>query len=491
VSRPRIVTREVVAVAVIQAVGLTILACVLPTWQDEEFTLATTAHGIAYAIHRALTYELQAPLYFAVLAALRGLNSSMIFARKFSVATEVATTFVCAWIGRRIWPARNPWIFCALVAVDWFSVFAGVEIRTYSLALLEEAALLAFALEGFWTGTGLQTRARLGFALCAVLGLYTQYFIAFEIAAIFVALLVLRRFAALPAYVGAVAIAFAAFVPLALYVRGQASDTLSVETGPPVFGGAWLHPVNLVLVHFYSESHAGKLVWLGLLAVLVVAAVVGRPRFNRDHLACASLFFAVDLIYAALSEVAKLHLVFPRHYIALFLPEAILAYTIVSAFTGRAKTSAALLVAAVFATTNVLALLETYGSGAKLGDSARVGAFLTRNVRAGDAIAVYPGDAVPSVHRYYLGSLPIEGYPEPLNETVYHVDAALVRSQAEASAAFDRLPHARRIWFDLVGGCNESNTHGCLFVRSAIAKRYATISQHDFYQALVYELRPR
>ena len=489
VSRARSVTREVVAVAVVQAVVLTTLAAILPTWQDEEFTMTTTAHGIAYAIHRALTYELQAPLYFAILAGLRKINGSVFFAREFSVATQVATTFVCAWIARRIWPERSTWMFCALVAVNWFSMFAGLEIRTYSLALLQEAALLAFAIAGFLLGT--DTRARLAFVLCAILGLYTQYFIAFEIAAIFVAILVLGRFRALPAYLGSVAVALVAFAPLALYVRTQANDTLSVETtGPQGFGGMFLHPANVVLVHVFSESHAGKILWIALFAVLVAAVLLGRPRLDVRKWALVSLFVVVDLIYASLSDIAKLNLVFPRHYIALFIPQIVLAYAIAAGFTGRFRSQAAVAVAIVFALTNLITDVQTYGTGAKFGDSARVGALLTNHAKVGDAIAVFPGDAAPSVQRYYHGALPIEGYPVPLDERVYHVDAALVRSAAEANAALDRLPHGRRLWFDTVGYCTASDVHGCFEVESAIAKRFRVVGKYVYFQAVVFELEP-
>jgi hypothetical protein len=488
VSRPRIVTREVVVVAVLQALVLTILAALLPTWQDEEFTMATTAHGIAYAIHRALTYELQAPLYFAVLAALRSVNGSVFYAREWSVACQVATTFACAWIARRIWPHRNPWIFCALVAVNWFSFFAGLEIRTYALALLEEAVLLGCAIDGFLLGTSL--RARLAFVLVAVVGLYTQYFIAFDFAAFFVALLIARRFAALPAYLGSLAVALVAFAPLALFVRTQASDTLSIEGGASVgFGGMFLHPSNLVLVHIFSDGRIGHVAWIALFLALIVAAIVGRPRLDARKWAFISLFVVTDLIYAYLFDVAKLHLEFPRHFIALFLPQAMLAYVLVAGFTSRFATRAGVAIACIFAITNSLSIVETYGSGAKEGDSARVGALLTRDARPGDAIAVYPGDAVPSVLRYYHGTLPIAGYPRTQDPNVYQIDAALVHSEADANAAFDRLPRAKRLWFDTVLDCS-GNIHGCRYVRDAIARRFRVRSEYDFFRADVLELEP-
>jgi hypothetical protein len=96
---------------------------------------------------------------------------------------------------------------------------------------------------------------------------------------------------------------------------------------------------------------------------------------------------------------------------------------------------------------------------------------------------------VPSVARYYLGPLPIAGYPRAQDPKVYHIDAALVHSEADADAAFDRLPKAKRLWFDTVLDCS-GNIHGCRFVRETIARRFHVRSEHDFFHGEVLELEP-
>jgi hypothetical protein len=485
------VGRKVIAVAVVQFAVLSWLAALLPTWQDEEFTLATTAHGVGYAIHRALTYELQAPLYFALLAALRYAGRSVFLAREFSVVAQVATTFACATIARRIWPARDPWLFCALVASSPFALFAGLEIRTYALSLAETAFLVVFFFDGFFSGSSL--RARLGFILMAIAGLYTQYFIVFVIAALFVALAICKRFVALRVYVVSVIVAIVAFVPLGLFVRTQASDTLSVEGSPAQFGGMLLHPINLVLSRPYNgiDAHWEGPLWLLLRLAALMAVVLGRPRLGRKTVALCSLFVVVDMIYVVLSDVEKLNLVFPRHFIALFLPEAILVYALVAAFAGRFAKRSALAVAIVFAISNALTTVLTYAPAAKQGDAARIGAYLSEHARPGDAIAVYPGDGVPAVARYYTGALPIEGYPVPQDPNVYQVDAALVRSPAEANAAFDRLPRAAHLFFVVQLTCGDGNIHGCGTVERVFKERYRVLEHRAFFEAELWELAPK
>ncbi len=482
------ITRKVVLVAVVQAIVLTVLANALPTWQDEEFTLATTAHGVAYAFHRALDYELQAPLYFVLLAALRTLGPSVLLAREFSVLTQVATTFACAAIARRIWPQRDPWIFCALVASNPFGIYAALDIRTYALSLLESACLFAAFLEGFFYGS--DVRARVALVVCAILGLYTQYFIAFEMIALFFALCLTGRVAAVRDYVLCCLVAAVTFVPLGLYVRGQASGTLSVEKSTPQgFGGMLLHPVNLLLSRDYLVETARwqKFAYVAMRLAFVALTIAGRPRFDRKLQALTVVLVVVDSIYVVLADVFKLNLLIPRHFVALFIPEVAFVYALVSSYTGAHARRFALATAAIFALANGLQFFDIYKTGAKEGDARRVGTYLAANAKPGDAIAVYPGDAVAPIARYYGGGLAIEGFPIPQNPVTYDVDAALVRSPAEAAAAFDRLPASAHLWFVTVLVCN-GNIHGCRTTLDVMQRRYTVLRHASFFEADVYEL---
>ena len=110
------------------------------TWTDEEYTLATTAHGAAYAIRRAIDYELQAPLYFAVLAVWRLADPSVAFARLFSLLCAAAFFFALVAVGRRVAPSGNPLPFALLVATNPFvlkAAFDGDTIRDQARAALK------------------------------------------------------------------------------------------------------------------------------------------------------------------------------------------------------------------------------------------------------------------------------------------------------------------------------------------------------------------
>ena len=119
-------TPWVALLALLQAALLVPLAAILNTWTDEEYTLASTAHGIGIAFAKALTFELQAPLYFGILAAWRTFDDSVFFARLFSVLCAVALTFAVAALGKRLNVSR-PFVLTWVLVLSPFTTYAALE----------------------------------------------------------------------------------------------------------------------------------------------------------------------------------------------------------------------------------------------------------------------------------------------------------------------------------------------------------------------------
>ena len=89
--------RLVVPVLILLHLALTLfLAYRLNIWVDEAFSLHTSGRGVGYALHQALHFELQAPLYFVLLSAWRKIDSSIFFARLLSVASVALSLKVIA-----------------------------------------------------------------------------------------------------------------------------------------------------------------------------------------------------------------------------------------------------------------------------------------------------------------------------------------------------------------------------------------------------------
>ena len=491
-SRARTDALGVVWVVAVQFVAMTALAAVLGTWQDEEYTLSTTAHGVGNAVHRAISYELQAPLYFGMLAALRQLDPSVFFARMFSVVAACALTPLAALIARRIWPATDVRVFAALVAFNPFVVFAAVEIRLYALALLISAALwLAFDF-GFLGGSKPQARVALG--ALAIAAVYLQYFLGFEVAAFGVALVVARRWRSLVAYVAAMLVVGIAFLPLALVLRSQVNEAFDVRASlPGAYGSVLLHPLlDFVLPIGYEVFlGSGHRIVVALSAIVLVGLLVaGRPRPNRRAWAIVAIALTIELIYVFLANVLHDELTVPRHFVALFVPEAAALYALVAAFTARRARTYATAIACAVALTTAASLAATYRTLGKQGDWPRVGAFLTKEARPGDSIAVYPADGTLPLARYYRGSATVVPFPRALSTTTYNAANLFVHSPAEATAELGARAQHGRLWLVTFGGCTKYDFYGCLALETAVSQHFRVVETHHFYANDVLRLDP-
>jgi hypothetical protein len=476
-ARRRALTCGVVYVAILAA-----LAPLLGTWTDEEYTLATTAHGVAYAWHRAITFEAQAPLYFAIVALLRSFDPAVWFARFFSVLCAAAFFALMLVVGRRVRPDRDPLPFALLAAANPFVVWAAFEIRLYALGLVLAALLWLAADEGFLHGESV--RARVAFVVLGIVGLYTEYFLGFTFLAFGAALVAGRRWGTLATYVGALAIVGCAFLPLVPAIRSQL-HSFPLEPEPPfrLAVHAALHPL-LDFVFPRNGNHL-RLPYAPLEVVVLAALAWLRPprtvRIVENGLACAVIlgcYVATSVWWGTVLE--------QRHYFALYPSVAIFAYAVVAAMLdgperGRLAARAWL---AIYVLLGAATLAVTYAPLSKVGDARRVAAFLAAVARPGDRIEIYPASAYPTYRRAYHGTIPLDPFPRPMRLDVYDVAALAVRDAAQAEAALRALGPGTHVWLvvrDPVTGTGR--------VLAGAAAAGTVIGMRRFYEADVLELR--
>jgi len=468
-----------------------LIGAFLGTWTDEEYSLATTAHGVAYALVRARTYELQAPLYFALLAAWRHVDASVWFARLFSVLCATGFFFACVRIARRIAPELDPLPFALLVSLNPFVVEAAFEIRLYALALLV-CALLWLAFDaGFASGDN--RRARFAFVILAILGVYVQYFVGFLLLGFAAALLAGGRRRALPAYlVAAFAVGLAA-LPLALEARTQVAS-YAVES-PPLRSLILItleHPWTAFLFPYNDEwsvlpnAHRAY-AFLLLTCGIAIAAI--RPRVGRSGLALVVCALVVELTYVAVVIAVHLELG-ARYFAALYVPVVAAAYAIARELRRERPAVFTVLVTAS-ALLTAGALVTQYRHLAQAGDWNRVAAYLEPRARRGDAIAVFPADAVLPLRRAYHGHVTLVGFPrEPSQETYSYADVS-AHSDADVRAAFTRLRPYARVWFVFDGPCDPNDpVYGCEYVARVLPAEARVLATSVFYGSRVEELLP-
>ena len=461
----------------------------LATWTDEEYTLATTAHGPAFAFSHALSYELQAPLYFVAEALWREVNPSLFWARLPSILCTAALFFAFDRIGRRIAPKSDPFWFVLLATLNPFVVYAGFEIRLYALALLIATVMWLFFDAGFVSGTS--SRARVAFVAVAIVGIYVQYFLAFMLVGFACASLVLADRRAVFRYAIACVPVVLAALPLAGIARGQVGGyETTVPVVPYLLRHSLLHPwVDFI---FPYERDWDVVRWLhpvydAIVAVALVAAVAARPRLTRTDVAWIACAAAIQTTYLALIAVVGLPLD-DRHYVGLYVPLAVAFYAIAR----RVRESERPRYTAFFGLTGgliVAVLFTEYRHLALPGDWRRVAAYLTREARPGDAIVIYAADAMLPFRRQYEGTVPVVPFPRAPARRAYSADVLTVHSEAQADASLAALRRYDRIWFVSSVRCRaDQQTYGCVYVQPAIDRSFKIIGERDFYESRVEEL---
>jgi hypothetical protein len=484
--------RLLIAGAVYLALGLWI-SSFFGTWSDEEYTLATTGHGIAYAAVRALSYELQAPLYFSILAGWREIDGSVWFARLFSLLCATAFFFAVAKIGKRIAPHTDPLPFALLVALNPFVVFAAFEIRLYALALLISALLWLCYDEGFASGTS--RSARLGFVALAIAGTYVQYFLAFMLIGFGCALLVRGRSKIVLVYIAYCLVAVAAIVPLVFVAKSQAGGV--VDPGSSRFGilsVTALHPwIDFFYPHLYSDESETAPQHVGYAALAIAVAgcwVWARPHFSRSVAALFVAAAAIECVYVA-AAVAIGERLSDRYFVALFVPVAAAAYALERASIAKPAIPQRIAVAA-FALMTGLSLVTHYRFLAQNGDWKRVAAYLGARARPGDVIAIYPSDSIPAFERQYAGHARVVPFPRSNPTDRYVLGAVDVNSADDARRSLARLEPYRTLWFvDAVRCLKERPENGCDYLLGTIAGEYRAIANERFYMNRVFELTRR
>ena len=200
-------------VAAILRLGLVWLA---PGWYDENFTLLVTRLPFAQMM-QAVIGDVHPPLWYLILWPLGQMHAPVWVLRIPAALCSLASVWVFWRILQALDLSPNVRLAAlALMAVMPVQIYYAMEARMY--ALLELLVLLAFL-------ALLQRRGWL-FALAGVLMLYTQYYGAFYLAALFVAALVIHK-GDYKILFGPSILFISSFLPWALIVMLPQMGTLS------------------------------------------------------------------------------------------------------------------------------------------------------------------------------------------------------------------------------------------------------------------------
>jgi 4-amino-4-deoxy-L-arabinose transferase-like glycosyltransferase len=181
----------VLGVLILMALGLRLGRLTFqPLWWDEGWSLYFASADVGTLLERTAV-DIHPPLYYMLLHLWIGLfGSSVVAVRLLSVLIGVATVPVLYLVARRLMGEGGGLVAAFLLAISPFHIYYSQEVRMYGLVALFGLGATYFALR--WSG-GPASGSRwgwLGYILAATAALYSQYYAAFLLLALNLAVLI-------------------------------------------------------------------------------------------------------------------------------------------------------------------------------------------------------------------------------------------------------------------------------------------------------------
>ena len=166
---------------ILYSICLVYLCSKINIWEDEAYSLNTTSKNLIGVISESYHFEGQPPLYFVILALWRLLNHGIFFARLLSILFVGLAAFIFHRLVRLVSGSDISMWLVVIFLLNPFTVWAALEIRAYALLIFLSTISIYFFIRYIMEDkkSGLYY-----FLVLCLLGIYTQYFFVFLVAAL-------------------------------------------------------------------------------------------------------------------------------------------------------------------------------------------------------------------------------------------------------------------------------------------------------------------
>ncbi len=511
-------------------IGITLfLAQALNIWIDEAYTLETTSGTLSEAIQRSISYEIQPPLYFALLTLWRNLNASIFFARLFSILCMAIALYLTTGLAERYLGIRPVWA-TAVLALHPYAIWAAVEIRAYAFCLLLSVLLLRCFYDGYLSEASEKPTpavwwARVSYGLTAIAALYTHYFLACLLVGNGAVLLLLRRWPQFRNYVAMMLLVGGCFVPLLSF--------LIVHLGG---GGAYTEQVSLLAglrtalarslifafptVTDWEGLRLVRLLRYGLALAILLIVLIRRRQINSSHLAIWGITGATGLAFGLVLNFTQTVDLSYRYGYPLFVVSVFSMLAVLSLLRGsdpdqrlnlesgsmssskfNSKSGSKLgqiilggwvvLMVALY----TAAYAVTYAPLAKDGDWLRVASQIMQLEQPNQPLLIFAAEAALPFNYYYQGQNAVVPLPEPVSATEYNKNLFKLTSEADLIDAVVQAGNPAQLW--LVTGpmfivrpasptCPVFNfDFNCNILEQFVSRYYKTDLDQSFYGSRV------
>ena len=442
---------------------------------DETFTLATTSQGPVHAVERAISFELQPPLYFGVLSLWRTANDSVFHARLFSVVCVALSLVVLARFVWKFLPDLMAGLVVAPAAFSPMIIYAAIEARCYGMVILLSVVLISLFASAFMVHSP-RLWDRLAFVGIAVTSLYTFYFLGFILAAGGVILIVAKKWRMSCHYFLMMVGVAVCFSPVALLLNGQVeSHTTTVTSAPGILeilrGVSWQLRNMVLPVDWEPLNGFARVAWL-VLAGGLCFALSRRWRAVVDTSTVAVLCGYLSIVgcYVAVVQFLGGGLLGERHFSLLLIPTVIVvSWCVYTAGGRRAMQCAALLVLPFM----LASLPVRYPHGAKSGDWQLVAELLMQHEEERQPVVIFTPAAARAVQYYYRGENQLVPLPQAQSSDRYAPHEFQLQSPDAVRDCIGKAsPDHNTLWLVLDSGRINDVGFGVEHLKSYIDRHY-------------------
>ena len=378
----------------------------LNIWEDESYSLHTTSNNLGTVITQSYNFEGQPPFYFLLLAIWRHINSGIFFARALSLIFIGFSSYFFYQLVRVVSGFEYSRWMLIIFLLNPFTVWAGLEIRLYSLVIFLSTILIYYFFRFYIEN---KNKYLYLFLFISLIGLYTQYFFALEIAALAGSLLIFKgwkTFFKLCLYLIPVIVLF---IPNLFFVNQQVGMLQSHKLEYSMIKriSVVLHsPQNLMLALDYVEFPVG--INRGIRIIFILITSYAYIKVYKKQRAAYNAYFekinvvafsVLTLIFLYCVLIAITGIIFQLKYLAIILPLFILIFTLVKEYSFFYSN----LIYAIISAYYISLLIVGYKNPIKNYDYESAGKYLNKIGRSKEPVLLYDKSLLPPFAYYYTG----------------------------------------------------------------------------------------
>jgi hypothetical protein len=385
--------------------------------EDETYTLNTTSRNLQGVINQSYNFEFQLPGYFIFLSFWRLISSGIIFAKLFSILSiGIATIYLYKLSNLFEQKKASLWIVIIFL-LNPFSVWAALEIRLYAFAILLSTLIIyTFYLYVFQN----RKKALYLFLICALIGVYTQYFFVFLIFVLALTTIFIKGwkyFLKICSYLIPVAILFLPnlmFLPNQLEMQeAHGSSHFDISKIVAVLRS----PQSLALaINYVPDAWLNRIIRSLFLFIFIIACfkfyknnLIEKNLFYKNYKTILLCIFLLVFLFAL--GVYVTDIVFTTKYMVVTYPFFILLLLIFESYPRIYKN----LIYGIICIYFLIILIPFYRHPVNTYDFKSIAKFVEKIEQSDQPILMYRSNIALPFEYYYKGKNKIIPLPRPVN----------------------------------------------------------------------------